>query len=82
MVPHYNERIESYTIRYVKRPQPIVLLDMEDTDLTIEGFNTIRGSELDPMLHPSILERAVTLAKLAAAGTTPTLGTGQKNQKE
>lgn len=73
VIAHHGETLDSYTITYVKRPQPIVLLDLSDTALTIEGQNTPHGCELDPLLHNEILERAVTLAKVAAANTTTTL---------
>ena len=73
VIAHHGETLDSYTITYVKRPQPIVLLDLNDTALTIEGQNTPHGCELDPLLHNEILERAVTLAKAAAANTTTTL---------
>ena len=73
VIAHHGETLDSYTITYVKRPQPIVLLDLSDTALTIEGQNTPHGCELDPLLHNEILERAVTLAKAAAANTTTTL---------
>lgn len=73
VIAHHGETLDSYTITYVKRPQPIVLLDLSDTALTIEGQNTPHGCELDPILHNEILERAVTLAKTASANTTTTL---------
>lgn len=73
VIAHHGETLDSYTITYVKRPQPIVLLDLSDTELTIEGQNTPHGCELDPTLHNEILERAVTLAKTASANTTTTL---------
>ena len=73
IIAHHGETLDSYTITYVKRPQPIVLLDLSDTALTIEGQNTPHGCELDPLLHNEILERAVTLAKTASANTTTTL---------
>lgn len=73
VIAHHGETLNSYTITYVKRPQPIVLLDLSDTALTIEGQNTPHGCELDPTLHNEILERAVTLAKTASANTTTTL---------
>ena len=73
VIAHHGEILDSYTITYVKRPQPLVLLDLSDTELTIEGQNTPHGCELDPTLHNEILERAVTLAKTASANTTTTL---------
>lgn len=84
VIAHHGEILDSYTITYVKRPQPIVLLDLSDTELTIEGQNTPHGCELDPTLHNEILERAVTLAKTASANTTTTLFNHEraKNKQE
>ena len=82
VIAHHGETLNSYTITYVKRPQPIVLLDLSDTALTIEGQNTPHGCELDPILHNEILERAVTLAKTASANTTTTLLNYEKSKNK
>ena len=50
----------TYTLRYVKRPNPIVLYN--EPGLTIEGIDTITECELNQILHKQILERAVQLA--------------------
>lgn len=67
-----------YTIRYVRKPKPIIVGDLDG--LTINGYefsattstepttNTTgktAGCELDEMLHEEILQRAVELAKVA-----------------
>ena len=59
-----------YKIRYVKRPKPIILANLADeySNVSIEGINTITECELDPILHPEILQRAVELAKSAYTG--------------
>lgn len=54
--------IASYIIRYLRKPSPIILVDLED--LTIDGLNTKSECELNPVLHRVILERAVQLALL------------------
>lgn len=50
----------TYILRYIKRPNPIVLYN--EPGLTIEGIDTITECELNPILHKQILERAVQLA--------------------
>lgn len=58
--------ISSYTIRYVKQPQPIILGHLSCA--SIGGLNTVSECELDPILHQEILQRAVELAKAAYVG--------------
>lgn len=50
-----------YRIRYVKRPQPIILQDLSE-GLSIDGENQESNCELNPILHKDILEEAVKLA--------------------
>lgn len=53
-----------YKIRYVKRPKPIILVDLdtEYNGLTIDGYSGVSPCELDPILHHEIVQRAVELA--------------------
>ena len=53
--------ILSYTITYLRSPKPIDLNYNEET-------KGLQGSELNPILHEVILDRAVTLAKEAYIG--------------
>lgn len=62
-----NDTITQYSIRYIKKPKPIILQNLED-DLTIDGESTPSPCELDSILHPEILQRAVELAKAAYLG--------------
>lgn len=55
-----------YKLRYVRRPNPIVLVNLPD-DLEINGVNTAQTCELNPILHVDILQEAVRLA-LASKG--------------
>lgn len=66
----YDSTLTDYKIRYVKRPKPIILANLADeySNVSIEGINTITECELDPILHPEILQRAVELAKSAYTG--------------
>lgn len=73
-----------YKIRYVKKPNPIILVDLSGEGLTIEGKSTKTECELPSQLHKEILEKAVTLAKITyQAGTTSTLAdaSSQKAQQ-
>lgn len=61
----------SYIIRYVRKPKPIVLADFSSEKVSIESVSKPDGDEvceLDPILHPEILQRAVELAKAAYLG--------------
>lgn len=62
--------LTEYTIRYIKRPQPIILTNLNDSysNVSIDGETAITECELDPILHPEILQRAVELAKAAYVG--------------
>lgn len=72
----------TYKIRYVKRPSPIILGDLSTTNLYINGENTTMTSELPVQMHREILERAVTLAKLAyQADTTQTIANNQQRRR-
>lgn len=55
----------SYCVRYVKRPHPIVLVDLDSVQegLSIEGYDTVTECELPENVHAEILQRAVELAK-------------------
>lgn len=67
-----QDTLSNYTIRYVKRPQAIILDGVPDLegDVTLDDNKTgPQSCELDPILHPEILQRAVELAKAAYSGT-------------
>jgi hypothetical protein len=60
----------SFVIRYVRRPNPIVLVNLKDDydNLSINGCTDVTECELDVSLHTEILQRAVELAKAAYTG--------------
>lgn len=62
-----SDTLTKYTIRYVRRPNPIIVSNLDG--LTIEGKSTATECELDPILHEEILQRAVELAKIAWTNT-------------
>lgn len=54
-------KIGTYLLRYLSRPSPIILEDLPN-ELTVNGENKERECELNPILHDTILTRAVQLA--------------------
>ena len=61
----YGDRLESYKIRYIKRPTPIILTDLSSLGLTIDGISTPTDCILDEAMHAEIVQRAVELAKMS-----------------
>lgn len=53
--------IKNYLIRYLSKPTPIILTDLED-GLSLDNINKRTECILNPALHRIILERAVQLA--------------------
>lgn len=58
IVTKYN--IKDYTIRYLSKPTPIILADLDG--LSIDKETKTTECKLNSVLHKSILERAVLLA--------------------
>lgn len=79
---HEGDRPSSYTVQCVIKPKPIILVDLKDTGLSIEGYTSPRGCDLDPSLHHMVLERAVSLAKIAANNLTQEQIKAQKQQQQ
>lgn len=65
--------ISDYTMRYVRYPRPIILIDLEDEGLSIHGENKVSECELDRSLVDEILQRAVEIAKGAYTGDLGTV---------
>lgn len=63
IVTNAGDDISSYKMRYVKRLSPIVLVDLGEDGLSVNGVSKATECELDPMLHEEVLQRAVELAK-------------------
>lgn len=61
LVSKYN--IRSYTIRYLSRPDPIILEDLTGYGVSINNKTKITECKLNPVIHRAILNRAVSLAK-------------------
>lgn len=73
-----------YAVRGLRYPNPIILTDIDDKTLSIDGKlvsestdRDMQGSELHPSIHRMILERAVLYAKQAYVG-----GQAQRAQQE
>lgn len=54
--------IQSYFIKYLSKPKPIILQDITDENLSINGETERMECKLNTVLHRTILERAVALA--------------------
>lgn len=83
LIPHSGETVSKYTIKYVRRPKPIVLVDLasEYGDVSINGVSTISECELNPLIHEEILQRAVELAKITYTGdANGLLQVGQRSE--
>lgn len=72
----------TYTLRYVKKPKPIILEDLTNygDNLSIEGETEETECELPVETHQELLERAVTLAKIAWQGGTVTQAAAQQRE--
>lgn len=55
--------IESYFIRYISKPEPIILEDLSDYGVSIDNKTKVTECRLNPAIHRIILNRAVKLAK-------------------
>lgn len=93
IVPHWRNAKKSgrLTVRYIRRPYPIILEDLASQDLSIEGYTQpyseykgngeTQGCELAVELHPEILQRAVEIAKVAYTGQAADLiQTGNRSE--
>lgn len=65
--PEYDNKDLTYTVRYLRRPLPIIVGDLDGLTINGKDYDDVKdiGCELDPILHEEILQRAVELAKIA-----------------
>lgn len=83
IITPYTIREDSYVIRYVRKPKPIILVALSNygNDIKIDGINTVTDCELSPEIHREILQRAVELAKNAYIGDlNTTVQLGQRSE--
>lgn len=62
---HSKYKISLYRMTYLENPNPIILEDLSSYGLSVEGINTESETNVNPILHLAILDRAVQLAKQA-----------------
>lgn len=67
---HVGDVVFMYKLRYIKRPQPIVLENLPD-GLEIDGVSQTTPCELNPILHMDILNKAVELALATRGAVQP-----------
>lgn len=81
IIPGANDNPIRYSCRYLKRPNPIILEDLPEEGPRIDGERSAMTSELDPILHKEIVQRAVELAKAVYTGDLTTqIALGQTSQ--
>ena len=54
--------ISNYKVRYLKKPNPIILIALEDNLSINNGDTEVSNGETNPILHERIVQRAVQLA--------------------
>ena len=62
-----------YIVRYVRKPRPIILTDLDDIygeSLSIDGYTKSNPCELSDIVQEAVLQRAVELAKISYEGNT------------
>lgn len=69
--------IKNYIVRYIKRPDPIILTSLEGTPLSIYGEQKETSCTLNDVVHREILELAVKLAYASRAQ-----GSSSKTKKD
>ena len=60
LISKYN--ISNYKVRYLKKPNPIILVSLEDNLSINNGDTEGSNGETNPILHERIVQRAVQLA--------------------
>lgn len=77
LIPKSGYDIDDYKLRYIRKPRPIIVVDLEQEfgeGVSINGYTqpviTPSGDacELDPILHREILDRAVEIAISSSFG--------------
>ena len=77
LIPVRGTTIDSYKVRYIRRPRPIVLVDLTADDLDIEGVSIPTECELNPIIHLDILNKAVELALTSRGAVKPSSSSKQ-----
>lgn len=77
LIPVRGTTIDSYKVRYIRRPRPIVLVDLTADGLDIEGTSIPTDCELNPIIHLDILNKAVELALTTRGAVKPSSSSKQ-----
>ena len=78
LIPIKGTTIDSYKVRYIRRPRPIVLVDLTADGLDIEGASIPTDCELNPIIHLDILNKAVELALTTRGVVKPSSSSKQE----
>ena len=78
LIPVKGTTIDSYKVRYIRRPRPIVLVDLTVDGLDIEGTSIPTDCELNPIIHLDILNKAVELALTTRGAVKPSSSSKQE----
>lgn len=71
----------SYYMTYIRKPKPIIVENLTDSGVSLEGYVTESSCELDSILHEEVVQRAVELAKAAYIGDlNATIQMGQRSE--
>lgn len=62
IIPPKGSTVNTYILRYIRKPKPIILVDLTLNNLDIDGETSPNNSELDEIFHRQILELAVIKA--------------------
>lgn len=83
IIGRFVDNPPTYQLRYVKTLKPIILVDLDQdyNELSIKNVQKKTECELPEECHQEILERAVTLAKIAYSGSTDTIARANQRQK-
>lgn len=74
LIPAEGVNVTDYYIRYVRRPRPIILTDLDFTkqeELAIDEVSRASECELNPIIHMDILNKAVELAMSTRGRISP-----------
>lgn len=72
VIGRFGNVIHNMIVRYIEEPSPIILTNIADYGVTIGNEDAKTPCKLPGECHEELLERAVTLAKIAWAGGTMT----------
>lgn len=83
IIAPYNHEIIGYTMRYVRKPRPIILTDIYgEYGTTIDGIGAATECELPEAMHEEIVQRAVEIAKASyrTGETEALINIGQRSE--